>query len=42
LPDRYGSFVEEIGVEAKNRIMELIRKNEKSGVVFFSGDVHYS
>jgi hypothetical protein len=42
IPDRYGSFVEEIGTKTKSYIMSLIRKYEKSGVVFLSGDVHYS
>jgi len=42
LPDRYGSFVEEVGIETKTRIMRMVQKLEKSGVVFLSGDVHYA
>jgi hypothetical protein len=41
LPDRYKTFVESAGIYTKNRIMDIIKTTEKSGVIFLSGDVHY-
>ena len=42
IPLRYLSYVEDIGQTAKTRILEIIVKHEKSGVVFLSGDVHWA
>jgi uncharacterized beta-barrel protein YwiB (DUF1934 family) len=42
IPERYLSYVEEVGQPAKKKILDLILKYEKSGVIFMSGDVHWA
>lgn len=41
LPERPFSYIEELGQPNKDRIISLIQKYKKSGVLLFSGDVHY-
>ena len=42
IPERYFSYVEDVGQPAKQKILELINKYKKSGVVLLSGDVHWA
>ncbi|CDW81812.1 UNKNOWN [Stylonychia lemnae] len=42
LPERYTSYVEQLGHPSKERILKMVRELKKSGVIFLSGDVHYA
>ena len=42
LPDRYIALAEYWARENKERVFSIIRRLRKSGVIFLSGDVHYS
>jgi hypothetical protein len=42
IPERYLSYVEDVGQPAKTKILEIINKYEKSGVLLLSGDVHWA
>ena len=42
IPERYMSYVEDIGQPAKQKILDLIHKYQKSGVIILSGDVHWA
>ena len=36
------SYVEDVGQPAKRKILDLVKKYQKSGVIIMSGDVHWS
>lgn len=42
IPERYLSYVEDVGQPAKSRILDLVRRHGKSGVLILSGDVHWA
>lgn len=42
IPERYLSYVEDVGQPAKKKILDLIERYEKSGVLIMSGDVHWA
>eukprot|EP00347_Sterkiella_histriomuscorum_P002368 403368424 len=42
IPERYTSYIEQIGHPTKRRLLNLIRDHRKSGVILLSGDVHYA
>lgn len=42
IPERYLSYVEDVGQPAKTKILDMINKYERSGVILLSGDVHWA